>query len=145
MGLSLSYYSRPTALLREKLILPSFALAVLSLARKRDLATFVHERLKYTILKQAPLKSETEWLGVEVDGYRIVNVCIPPPTRFQVSDLPVSPYLILYVCDFNCLGLWCQQCKCGVLSWLDKYQQHCSPILPYEFCQLPLWLLEQWY
>ena len=44
----------------EKLILPSFALAEFSLSRKQGLAAFVHERLKYTFLKQSPLKSETK-------------------------------------------------------------------------------------
>ena len=44
----------------EKLILPSFALAGFSLSRKHGLATFVHERPKYMLLKQYPLKSETE-------------------------------------------------------------------------------------
>ena len=58
----------------EKLILTSFALAGFSLSRKRGLATFVHERLKCTFLKQSPLKSETECLCVDVDGYKIVNV-----------------------------------------------------------------------
>ena len=46
----------------EKLILPSFALAVFSLSRKHAFITFVHERLKHTLLKQSPLKSETKRL-----------------------------------------------------------------------------------
>ena len=39
---------------------------------------------------------------VDVDGYRIVNVYKPPPTRLQASDLPVFPHLVLYAGDFNC-------------------------------------------
>ena len=48
------------------------------------------------LLKQSPLKSETEWLCVDVDGYKIVSVCKPPPTRLQASDL------CLYAGDVNC-------------------------------------------
>ena len=86
----------------EKLILPSFALAGFSLSRKHGLATFVHEPLKYRLLKQSPFKSETEWLCVDVDGYKIVNVYRPPSTRLQASDLPVFPYPCFYAGDFNC-------------------------------------------
>ena len=84
----------------EKLKLPSFALAGFSLSRKHGLARFVHERLKYTLLKQSPLKSETELLCVDVDRYKIVNVFKPPPTRLQASDLPVLPHPCLYAGDF---------------------------------------------
>ena len=85
----------------EKLILTSFALAGFSLSRKRGLATFVHERLKCTFLKQSSLKSETECLCVDVDGYKIFNVYKPPPTRLQASDLPVYPHPCFYADDFN--------------------------------------------
>ena len=87
----------------KKLMLPSFALAGFSLSRMHDLATFVHERLKYTCLKQSHLKSETEWLCVDVDGYKIVNVYKPPPTRLRASDLLVLPHPCLYGGNFNCL------------------------------------------
>ena len=86
----------------EKLILPSLAPAGFSLNRKHGLATFVREQLKYTLLKQSSLKSEIEWLYVDVDGYKIVNIYKPPPTRLQASDLPVFQHLCLYAGDFNC-------------------------------------------
>ena len=86
----------------ENLILPSFALSGFSLSRKHGLATFVHERLKYTLSKQYPLKSETEWLCVDVDGYKILNVYKPPPTRLQASVFPVFPHSCLYAGYFNC-------------------------------------------
>ena len=44
----------------EKLKLPSFALAGFSTSRKHGLDTSVHKRLKYTLLNQLPIKSETE-------------------------------------------------------------------------------------
>ena len=76
----------------EKLVLPNYQLAGSSLSRKHGLATFVHERLRYTLLDQSPPTSEIEWLCVDVDGYKIVNVYKPPPTRLRTLDLPVFPH-----------------------------------------------------
>ena len=91
----------------EKLVLPNYQLAWSSLSRKYGLATFFHERLRYTLLDQSPPTSEIEWLCVDVDGYKIVNVYKPPPTRLQTLDLPVFPYPCLYAGDFNCRhGNW---------------------------------------
>ena len=75
----------------EKLVLPNYQLAGSSLSRKHGLATFVHERLRYTLLDQSPPTSEIEWLCVDVDGYKVVNVYKPPPTRLRTLNLPVSP------------------------------------------------------
>ena len=86
----------------EKLVLPHYQLAGSSLSRKHGLATFVHERLRYTLLDQSPSTSEIEWLCVDVDGYKIVNVYKPPPTRLRTLDLPVFPHPCLYAGDFNC-------------------------------------------
>ena len=57
----------------EKLVLPNYQLAGFSLSRKHSLATFVHERLRYTLLDQSPLTTEIEWLCVDVDGYTSTN------------------------------------------------------------------------
>ena len=73
----------------EKLVLPNYQLAGSSLNKKHGLATFVHERLRYTLLDQSPPTSVIEWLCVDVDGYNIVNVYKPPPTRLRTLDLPV--------------------------------------------------------
>ena len=81
----------------EKLVLPNYQLAGSSLSRKHGLATFVHERLRYTLLDQSPPTSEIEWLCVDVDGYKIVNVYKPPPTRLRTLDLPVFPHPCLSV------------------------------------------------
>ena len=86
----------------EKLVLPNYQLAGSSLSRKHGLATFVHERLRYTLLDQSPPISEIEWLCVDVDCYKIVNVYKPPPTRLRSLDLPVFPHPCLYAGDFNC-------------------------------------------
>ena len=86
----------------EKLVLPNHQLAGSSLSRKHGLATFVHERLRYTLLDQSPPTSEIEWLCVDVDGYKIVNVYKPPTTRLRTLDLPVFPHPCLYAGNFNC-------------------------------------------
>ena len=39
---------------------------------------------------------------MDADGYRIVNVYKPPPTRLQASKPPVFPHPVLYAGDFNC-------------------------------------------
>ena len=86
----------------EKLVLSNYQLAGFSLSRKHGLATFVHERLKWTLYDQSPTTSETEWLCMNVDDYKIVNICKPPPTRLQVFDFPVFMHPCLYAGDFNC-------------------------------------------
>ena len=86
----------------KKLVLSNYQLAGSSLSRKHGLATFVHERLRYTLFDQSPPTSEIEWLCVDVDGYKIVNVYKTSPTRLRTLDLPVFPYPCLYAGDFNC-------------------------------------------
>jgi len=49
----------------DKLVIPSFALAGLVLSRNHGLATFVPERLEWSLIDQSPDQSETEWLCVE--------------------------------------------------------------------------------
>ena len=73
----------------EKLVLPNHKLAGFSLSRKHGLATFVHERLRYTLLDQSPPTSE-------------INVYKPPPTQLRTLDLPVYPHSCLYAGNFNC-------------------------------------------
>ena len=80
----------------------STKLAGSSLSRKHGLATFVYKRPRYKLLDQSPLTSEIEWLWVDVDVYKIVNVYKPPPTRLRTLDLPVFLHPCLYAGDFNC-------------------------------------------
>ena len=64
----------------DKLTIPSFALIRSFLSRKHGLVTFLHDRLKWTLVDQPPATLDTEWLCMNVDGYRNVNVYKPPPT-----------------------------------------------------------------
>ena len=79
----------------DKLTIPGFALAGFFLSRKHGLAIFVHDLLKWSLVDQSPTTSETEWLCMEVDGYRIVNVYKPTPVRLQVSNLPVRVVILI--------------------------------------------------
>ena len=63
---------------------------------------FVHEQLKYTLLDHSPPTSEIEWLCIDIDGYKIVNVYKPSTTQLQSLNLPVFPHSCLYAGDFNC-------------------------------------------
>ena len=39
---------------------------------------------------------------MDVDGYKIVNIYKPPPTRLKSLDLPMFPHPCLYAGNFNC-------------------------------------------
>ena len=86
----------------DKLTIPGFTLAGSSLSRKHGLTTFFHNWLKWTLVDQSPTTSETEWLCMDVDDYRIVNIYKSPPTRLQAFDLPVFSHPVLYAGNFNC-------------------------------------------
>ena len=85
-----------------KQVLPSLQIVKSSLSRKHGLATFVHERLRYTLLSQSSPTSEIEWLCMDVDGYKMVNVYKPQSTRLQFFDLSVFPDPCIHAGDFNC-------------------------------------------
>ena len=87
----------------KKLVLQNYQLAGSSLSTKHGLATFVHERLRYTLLDQSPPTSEIEWSCVDVDGYKIVNVYKPPPTRLRTLDCEHSQCFLTPVCTLAIL------------------------------------------
>ena len=86
-----------------KLVLSSYQLAGPPLTWKHGLATFVLERLRYTLLDPSFPALEIEYLCMNVDGYKIVSVYQPSPTRLRSFDLPVFLYPCRYPGDFNCL------------------------------------------
>ena len=73
----------------DKLAIPDFALAGYSLTRKHGHAMFAHDRVRWTLVDQSPTTSESEWLCMDIDVCKIVNVYKPSPTQLQASDLPV--------------------------------------------------------
>jgi len=83
-------------------VIPNFTLAGSIPSRNHDLATFVHERLEWSLVDQSPEQSETEWLCVDVAGYKIANVYKAPRSRITPTAIPTFPHPSLYVGDFNC-------------------------------------------
>jgi len=47
-------------------------------------------------------QSETEWLCVDIAGYKIVNVYKPPRSRLTPTTILMFPHPSLYAGDFNC-------------------------------------------
>jgi len=86
----------------DKLVIPNFSLTGSILSRNHGLATFVHEQLEWSLVDQSPEKSETEWLCVDVAGYKIINVYKPPRSQFTPTAIPTFPQPSLYVGDFSC-------------------------------------------
>ena len=86
----------------DKLVIPNLSLAGSILSRNHGLATFVHERLEWSLVDQSPEQSETEWLWVDAAGYKIINLYKPPRPRFTSTAIPTFPHPSLYVGDFSC-------------------------------------------
>jgi len=86
----------------DKLVISNFSLAGSVLSRNHDLATFVHERLEWSLVDQSPEISETQWLFIDFAGYKIINVYKPPRSRITPTAIPTFPHPSLYVGDFNC-------------------------------------------
>ena len=83
-------------------MIPNFTLAGWTMSRKHCLATFVHEGLGWTLVDQSSDGSVAEWLCVDIDGVKIVNIYKPPTSRMIPSAIPVFPHPCLYASDFNC-------------------------------------------
>jgi len=85
----------------DKLAIPNFSLDGSILSRNHDLATFVHERLEWSLGDQSPDQSETEWLCVDVAGYKIVNVYKPPRSQLTPTTIPTFPHPSLHGGEFK--------------------------------------------
>jgi len=83
----------------DKLVIPNFSLAGSVLSRNHGPATFVHERLEWSLVDQSPDPSETEYVCVDVAGYKIVNVYKPPRSRHTPTTILTFPHPSLYVGD----------------------------------------------
>ena len=85
----------------DKLAIPIFSLAGSVLSRKHGLATFVHERLESSQIDQPPEQSETEWLCVDIAGYKIINICKLLPSRLTPITVLTFRHPRLYAGDSN--------------------------------------------
>ena len=83
----------------DKLVIPNFLQAGSVLSRNHGLGTFVHERLEWSLDDQSPEQSETEWLCVDVTGYKIIDVYKSPRSRFTPMAIPTFTHPSLHVGD----------------------------------------------
>ena len=86
----------------NKLVIPNFSLAGSLLSRKHGLATLLYEQLKWSLADQSPEQSETEWLFIDVAGYKIINVYKRPHSQLKLMAIPTFPHPSLYAGNFNC-------------------------------------------
>ena len=78
----------------------SFAHMPLGLSDRNT--TFVQERLEWSLVDQSPEQSETEWLCVDIVGFKIISVYKSPRSRFTQTAIATFPHPSLYIGDFNC-------------------------------------------
>jgi len=83
----------------DKLVTPNFSPAGSVLSTEDDLVRFVHERLEWSLDDQSPEQSETEWLCVDVTGYKIIDVYKSPRSRFTPMAIPTFTHPSLHVGD----------------------------------------------
>jgi len=86
----------------DRLMIPNFILAGSTLSKKYGLATSVFNKLSWILVDQSTDESTIEWLCIDVDGYKIVNIYKPPPFRLIPTAIPVFTYPCFYSGDFNC-------------------------------------------
>ena len=78
----------------EKLVLPVFALAGATRSRKHGIATFVLEKLSWSLSGQSSNESDIEWLRVDVCGFKIIKVYKPSPLQMTPRQFQCSPILV---------------------------------------------------
>jgi len=76
----------------DKLVIPNFSLAGSVPSWKHSLATFVHEQLERSLVDQSPEQSETEWLCIDIAGYKIINIYKSPPLQLTPMAIPTFPH-----------------------------------------------------
>ena len=82
----------------DRLVISNFSLAGSVLSRKHGLATFVHEKLNWTLADHFPEGSAIEWLCVDVHGVNVVHVykiIIPAVVLDEggpMQQLPEGPF-----------------------------------------------------
>jgi len=60
-----------------------------------DFATFIHERLEWTLVSQSPGQREIDWLCVDVAGYKITKVLYARDSHLQPSRSFHTPACML--------------------------------------------------
>ena len=86
----------------HQLLIPHLTLAGWVSSMKHGLAMIVYEKLSWTLVDQSSERSPIEWLCLDIDGCKIVNIYKPPTFQFTLTTIPVLPYFCLYAGDLNC-------------------------------------------
>ena len=71
-------------------------------SRKHGLATFVHDKLGWALVDQSPTGSAIEWLRVDVNGIKIVNVYKLSSIQLTPTSISVFQHPFFHAGDFNC-------------------------------------------
>ena len=82
-------------------MLPGFALAGATISRKHGIATFVQEKLSWSLFGQSSNDSDIEGLCVDICGFKIINKILKP-SQMTSTSIPMFSHLCLYAGDFNC-------------------------------------------
>ena len=83
-------------------MLAGFVLAEATLSRKHGIATFVQEKLSWSVSGQSLNDSDIKWLCVDICSFKVINICKPPPSQMTLTSTPMFSHLCLYAGDFNC-------------------------------------------
>ena len=86
----------------DQQVILHFTLAGSVSNRKHYLATFAHEKLSWTLVDKLSDILANEWLCVDIDGCKIVNVYKPPTLQLTLIAIPVFPCPCLYASNSNC-------------------------------------------
>ena len=86
----------------NQLVVPHFKLADVVSSKNHGLAMFVHKMQSWALTDRSPEGSEIDWLCLDVDGCKIVNVYKLPTLQLIPTIIRWFPYPCLYAGDFNC-------------------------------------------
>jgi len=106
----------------DKLMIPNFTLPGSVLSNNHGLATFVHERLEWTLVDKFPEKLETEWSCIDVAGHKIINVYKHPPSWLTPKAIPTLPICMLAISTANVSTRATAQHLLTVRNWLPGQQ-----------------------
>ena len=81
-------------------LIPYFTLASWVSSRNHVLATFIHDKHNWSLVDQSSEKSAIEWLCMNIDGRKIVNVLQTINLAIHISSN--FRFSCLYAADFNC-------------------------------------------
>ena len=86
----------------DRLEIPNFTLASATFSRIQGLVTFIHDRLQCTLTDQSHEEPAIEWICVDVNGLKVINIYKPPTAQLSSTFIPTHAHPCLYAGDFSC-------------------------------------------